>query len=62
MGLNKILERKYRSSAITLYMSNVCMCRHEKDAHRWSAEADDPEPCTVCGCPTFRDEDEERKW
>lgn len=45
-----------------LCMSNVCACRHGRDAHRWNKEADDPEPCTICGCPTFRDEDEERKW
>lgn len=43
-------------------MSNVCACRHGRDVHRWNKEADDPEPCTICGCPTFRDEDEERKW
>lgn len=40
-----------------LPMSNVCACRH---AHRWNREADDPEPCTICGCPTFRDVDEEK--
>lgn len=43
-------------------MSNVCACRHGRDDHRWNKEADDPEPCTICGCLTFRGMDEERKW
>lgn len=56
------MGKQIRNLCDILCMSNVCTCRHEKDAHRWSAEADDPEPCTICGCPTFRDEEEERKW
>jgi hypothetical protein len=62
VGINIPTGKEISKLCHVLSMSNVCACRHGRDAHRWSTDAEDPEPCTMCGCPTFRDEDEERKW
>lgn len=36
----------------------ACKCGHQLKDHDWNFEKGQPEPCTLCDCPNYVDEEE----
>lgn len=37
----------------------ACKCGHQLKDHEWTLIHDGPQPCTLCDCKDFKDEDDD---